>query len=163
VAGTLDTGGRPAGSAADCARRVRDRGGVVVAAGGCFDLLHPGHVHLLQQARAAGDCLIVCLNSDRSVRALKGLGRPVHGEAARAELLLALSCVDAVEVFDEDTPERVLADLRPHLFVKGADYRRGDLPEERVLARWGGRVVVVPLLGDHSTTDSIHRAWRAAG
>jgi D-beta-D-heptose 7-phosphate kinase / D-beta-D-heptose 1-phosphate adenosyltransferase len=150
-------------TAVERARQVRERGGVVVAAGGCFDLLHPGHVHLLQQARAAGDCLVVCLNSDRSVRRLKGPGRPVNGEADRAGLLLALSCVDAVEIFDEDTPAQALDRLRPDLFVKGADYRHAEVPEEHALGRWGGQVVVVPLLGDHSTTGSIQRAWRAAG
>ena len=163
VAGRLGTAGILAMSAADRAARVRAAGGVVVAAGGCFDLLHPGHVHLLQQARAAGDCLIVCVNSDRSVHRLKGPGRPVNGAADRAELLLALECVDAVEIFDQDTPVEVLSRLQPHLFVKGADYRGADLPEARVLAGWGGRVVLVPLLGDHSTTGSIARALRAAG
>jgi D-beta-D-heptose 7-phosphate kinase/D-beta-D-heptose 1-phosphate adenosyltransferase len=97
------------------------------------------------------------------VRRLKGPGRPVNSAADRAELLLALGCVDAVEIFDEDTPAQALSRLRPDLFVKGADYRGADLPEARVLARWGGRVVLVPLLGGHSTTGSIARALRAAG
>jgi rfaE bifunctional protein nucleotidyltransferase chain/domain/rfaE bifunctional protein kinase chain/domain len=163
VAGRLGTAAVVPTSAADCARRVREAGGVVVAAGGCFDILHPGHVHLLQQARTAGDCLIVCVNSDDSVRRLKGPGRPVNRAADRAELLLALGCVDAVEIFDEETPVEVLSRLRPHLFVKGGDYRGVDLPEARVLAGWGGRVVLVPLLGEHSTTGSIARALRAAG
>jgi rfaE bifunctional protein nucleotidyltransferase chain/domain/rfaE bifunctional protein kinase chain/domain len=163
VAGRLDGPSSAVESAAECAARVRAAGGVVVAAGGCFDLLHPGHVHLLQQARAAGDGLIVCVNSDRSVRRMKGPGRPVHAAADRAELLLALGCVDAVEIFEEDTPVDVLSRLRPDLFVKGADYRGADLPEAHVMARWGGRVVLVPLLGEHSTTGSIARALRAAG
>jgi rfaE bifunctional protein nucleotidyltransferase chain/domain len=163
VAGRLATPAVASTSAADCARRVREAGGVVVAAGGCFDILHPGHVHLLQQARAAGDCLIVCVNSDQSVRRLKGPGRPVNTAADRAELLLALGCVDAVEIFEEDTPVEVLGRLRPHLFVKGGDYRGVDLPEAGVLAGWDGRVVLVPLLGQHSTTGSIARALQAAG
>ena len=163
VAGRLGTPATAPTSAGDCARRVREAGGVVVAAGGCFDILHPGHVHLLQQARAAGDCLIVCVNSDQSVRRLKGPGRPVNTAVDRAELLLALGCVDAVEIFGEDTPVAALARLRPHLFVKGGDYRGLDLPEAGVLAGWGGRVVVVPLLGQHSTTGSIARALQAAG
>ena len=132
--------------------RVRAGGGTVVAAGGCFDLLHAGHVRLLQAARALGDCLVVCLNSDRSVRRLKGEHRPVVAEHDRAAVLLGLGCVDAVAVFDEDTPVPLLERLRPHLFVKGADYGSRELPEAEVLARWGGQAVVVPYLEGRSTT-----------
>lgn len=134
------------------ARRVRATGGTVVAAGGCFDLLHAGHLHLLQAARALGDCLIVCLNSDDSIRRLKGSDRPVMNEHDRAELLLGLSCVDAVQIFTEDTPEEVLAALRPHVWVKGADYRADELPETKLLRTWGGEVVTVPLQPGRSTT-----------
>lgn len=138
----------PAGLAAD----IRRRGGTVVATGGCFDLLHAGHLHLLRAARALGDCLIVCMNSDRSVQALKGPDRPVVGEDDRAAMLLALSCVDAVVRFDEQTPAAVLGDLQPHLFVKGGDYSGRVLPEAEVLGRWGGQVVTVPYLSGRSTT-----------
>src|SRR5205814_4703678 len=103
----------------DVARRVRASGGTVVATGGCFDLLHAGHVHTLQAARALGDCLIVCMNADESVRRLKGPGRPVVNQNDRARVLGALGCVDAVAVFSEDTPVAVLEQLRPHVFVKG--------------------------------------------
>jgi D-beta-D-heptose 7-phosphate kinase/D-beta-D-heptose 1-phosphate adenosyltransferase len=136
----------------DLARRVRARNGTVVAAGGCFDLLHAGHVRLLESARALGDCLIVCLNSDDSVRRQKGEDRPYVPQADRAAVLLALGCVDAVVVFDEDTPLAVLDRLRPDVFAKGADYAVADLPEAALLATWGGQAVVLPYLGGRSTS-----------
>jgi rfaE bifunctional protein nucleotidyltransferase chain/domain/rfaE bifunctional protein kinase chain/domain len=139
--------------AAALAGAVRARGGTVVATGGCFDVLHAGHVGLLQEARALGDCLIVCLNSDASVRRLKGPGRPRAPVADRTAVLLALECVDAVAVFEEDTPVEVLRGLRPHVFVKGGDYAGADLPEAPVLAGWGGQAVVVPYLEGRSTTQ----------
>ncbi len=137
------------------AERVRAAGGTVVATGGCFDLLHAGHAAMLAAARALGDCLIVCLNADASVRRLKGPGRPVVGVEDRAALLRALGCVDAVAVFDEDVPDAVLRALRPHLFVKGGDYRAAELPEAATLAAWGGRAVTVPFVAGRSTTRMI--------
>ena len=139
-------------AALDLIRRVRARNGTVVAAGGCFDLLHAGHVSLLAAARALGDCLIVCLNSDASVRAQKGEDRPFVPEDDRAAVLLALGCVDAVVVFDEATPLAVLDGLRPDVFAKGADYALADLPEAELLAGWGGQAVVLPYLGGRSTS-----------
>jgi rfaE bifunctional protein nucleotidyltransferase chain/domain len=129
-----------------------------VATGGCFDLLHPGHVHTLQAARALGDCLVVCLNADASVRRLKGPGRPVVEQDDRAAVLAALGCVDAVEIFDEDTPVEVLRGLRPDLWVKGGDYAVAELPEAAVLAEWGGRAVVLPYVEGRSTTRLIEGA-----
>ncbi|HEX2043472.1 MAG TPA: D-glycero-beta-D-manno-heptose 1-phosphate adenylyltransferase, partial [Acidimicrobiales bacterium] len=143
------------------ARRVRAGGGTVVATGGCFDVLHAGHVRTLEAARALGDCLIVCLNSDASVRRLKGPGRPLVPADDRAAVLRSLGCVDAVAVFDEDTPEAVLERLQPHLFVKGADYRADDLPEARALARWGGQAVVVPFLEGRSTSGLVESMARS--
>ncbi|MDG4758823.1 PfkB family carbohydrate kinase [Micromonospora sp. WMMD710] len=142
---------------------VRAAGGTVVATGGCFDLLHAGHVATLQAARQLGDCLIVCLNSDASVAGLKGPDRPVMSEGDRARLLAALSCVDAVMIFDEPTPEAALSWLRPDIWVKGGDYATGggdttSLPEAEVLRRWGGNTVVVPYLDGRSTTDMIARS-----
>ena len=142
---------QPAG-AAELARRVRAAGGTVVATGGCFDLLHAGHVSLLQAARTLGDCLIVCLNSDASVRRLKGDGRPLNREADRIALLSALDCVDAVTVFVEDTPCAVLDQIRPDIWVKGGDYDGRDLPEAVLLENWGGTAVTVPYLSGRSTT-----------
>ena len=132
---------------------MRARGGTVVATGGCFDLLHAGHVRTLAAARELGDCLIVCMNSDRSVRRLKGTGRPINTEADRLEVLTSLSSVDAVTVFDEDTPEAVLNELRPDVWVKGGDYPDPDaLPETRLLRVWGGRTVLVPEHPGRSTS-----------
>ena len=136
----------------------------MVATGGCFDLLHAGHVETLMAARALGDCLVVCLNSDASVRRLKGPGRPVVSQVDRAALLSAMACVDAVAVFDEDTPETVLDRLRPDVWAKGGDYAGAELPEAAVLARWGGRAVVLPFLPDHSTSRLIEEVMgNAAG
>jgi rfaE bifunctional protein nucleotidyltransferase chain/domain len=137
---------------------VRRAGGTVVATGGCFDLLHAGHVRMLEQARALGDCLIVCLNSDDSVRRLKGADRPVVPETDRAAVLAALRCVDAVAVFEEDDPRAVLRELRPHVWAKGGDYAVSDLPEAETLAEWGGRAVVVPYVAGRSTSRLIEVA-----
>lgn len=136
---------------------VRARGGVVVATGGCFDLLHAGHVRTLRAARALGDCLVVCLNSDASVRRLKGPDRPVTKEQDRVEVLRALGCVDDVIVFEDDTPERALAALRPDVWVKGGDYTVESLPEADLVAGWGGRTVVVPYHRGRSTTEMLSR------
>ncbi|MER6732105.1 PfkB family carbohydrate kinase [Streptomyces puniciscabiei] len=143
------------------ATRVRTAGGTVVAAGGCFDLLHAGHVALLQAARRAGDCLIVCMNSDDSVRRRKGTGRPLVPAADRVRVLRALECVDAVAVFDEDTPERVLGELRPHIWAKGGDYARTELPEQPLVESWGGQVLLLPYLDGRSTTGLARRAAQA--
>jgi D-beta-D-heptose 7-phosphate kinase / D-beta-D-heptose 1-phosphate adenosyltransferase len=140
------------------ARATRAAGGTVVATGGCFDLLHPGHIRTLQAARALGDCLVVCLNSDASVRALKGPGRPVVGQEDRAAVLGALGCVDGVLIFDEHTPAAALERLRPHIWAKGADYSNRDLPEAGVLANWGGEVVLVPFLHGKSSTRILEEA-----
>lgn len=138
----------PLATAAD----VRARGGTLVATGGCFDLLHAGHVRTLQAARALGDALIVCLNSDASVRRLKGRDRPIIAEDDRVDLLLALECVDGVLVFDEDTPVDALRRLTPDIWVKGGDYRTEVLPEAAVLAEWGARAVTVPHHAARSTS-----------
>ncbi|MFC8878654.1 D-glycero-beta-D-manno-heptose 1-phosphate adenylyltransferase [Streptomyces ardesiacus] len=144
------------------AARVRAGHGTVVAAGGCFDLLHAGHVGLLQAARRLGDCLVVCVNSDASVRRRKGGGRPVNPLADRVRVLRALACVDAVAVFDEDTPERLLGDLRPDVWVKGGDYAGADLPEAALLQEWGGQAVLLPYLDGRSSTALLARAAEGA-
>jgi rfaE bifunctional protein nucleotidyltransferase chain/domain len=137
---------------------VRASGGTVVATGGCFDLLHAGHVATLEAARALGDCLVVCLNSDDSVRRLKGPTRPLVGEHDRARVLEALACVDAVVLFHEDEPSAALRRVRPDLWVKGGDYTGTPLAEADVLAEWGGRAVVLPYLPGRSTTGLVRAA-----
>jgi D-beta-D-heptose 7-phosphate kinase/D-beta-D-heptose 1-phosphate adenosyltransferase len=157
-----DAPGVPAGAAA-LAARVRAAGGTVVATGGCFDLLHAGHVRMLASARALGDCLIVCLNSDGSVRRLKGAGRPVVEQGDRAAVLAGLACVDAVAVFEEDDPSEVLRELRPHVWVKGGDYAVADLPERAVLGEWDGQAVIVPYEAGKSTTRMIEELTARGG
>ena|SRR5688500_6113378 len=146
-----------AGEAAAFARTVQQRGGTVVFTNGVFDLLHPGHVRYLQEARALGDALIVGVNSDRSVRANKGAGRPVNPEAERAEVLLGLACVTAVVVFDEDTPLAAIGAVQPDVLVKGADWGPTEIVGRDVVEARGGRVERIRLAEGHSTTELIRR------
>jgi D-beta-D-heptose 7-phosphate kinase / D-beta-D-heptose 1-phosphate adenosyltransferase len=140
------------------AERVRVRGGTVVATGGCFDLLHAGHVATLEAARRLGDCLVVLVNSDDSVRRLKGPSRPLVPVADRVRVLEALECVDAVLVFGEDTPVEAIREVRPHVWAKGGDYAGYEVPEARTLAEWGGQAVVLPYLRGRSTTALVQTA-----
>lgn len=132
-------------------------GKVVVFTNGCFDLLHPGHVALFEAARAQGDLLVVGLNSDRSVRALKGEGRPLVAESERAETIEALEAVDHVVVYDEETPREIIAALRPDVLVKGADWALDAIIGREEVEAGGGRVVRVELLPGRSTTSMVSR------
>jgi len=125
---------------------------------GCFDILHPGHVKVLTAARGACDRLIVGLNSDASVKRLKGEGRPVQDERARAEVLAALEAVDLVAIFEEDTPIRLIAEIRPSVLVKGGDYTREQVVGHEIVEAHGGEVVLVDILPGHSTTSLVNRA-----
>jgi rfaE bifunctional protein nucleotidyltransferase chain/domain len=138
----------------------RPQRGSVVATGGCFDILHAGLVATLEGARRLGDRLVVLLNSDASVRRLKGDGRPINTAADRAAVLRALGCVDEVIVFDEDTPVAALERLRPDVFVKGGDYSSRSLPEAAAMAAWGGEVVVLPYVEGRSTTGLLSEVVR---
>lgn len=144
--------------AAEKVRYWRDDGETVVFTNGCFDLLHVGHVQTLSRARAQGDRLVVGVNSDASVARLKGPHRPINSELDRAALLAALRCVDAVVIFTEDTPVETLTVLRPHVHVKGGDYRIEDLPEASVVQEYGGRIVLIDLVPGRSTTAMIERS-----
>ncbi|TKK90827.1 bifunctional heptose 7-phosphate kinase/heptose 1-phosphate adenyltransferase [Herbidospora galbida] len=158
-ASSVRTGGADEGvNAFRLADRVRRSGGRVVATGGCFDLLHAGHVSLLRRARRLGDLLIVCLNSDLSVRRLKGAGRPVCGQSDRMAVLAALEDVDGVVIFDEDTPADAIRALRPHIWVKGSDYGGRELPESAVLAELGAESVLLETVPGRSTTRLITAA-----
>ena len=137
--------------------RWREQGRRVAFTNGCFDLLHPGHVSLLESARAEGDALIVAINSDASVRALKGPSRPVIPQAERAEVLLGLDAVDAVVVYDEPTPLRVIEALLPDVLVKGADWALEEIVGREEVEAAGGRVVRVPLVEGCSTTKILER------
>jgi D-beta-D-heptose 7-phosphate kinase/D-beta-D-heptose 1-phosphate adenosyltransferase len=159
VAGGRTAPPPPARAKRDATRllaEMRASGGTIVATGGCFDLLHVGHLATLQAARKLGDCLIVCLNSDDSVRALKGPDRPLNSQDDRERLIAALDCVDAVVVFDEPTPEAVLTWIRPDVWVKGGDYT--DPPEAELVRHWGGQTVIVPYVDGRSTTRTIAAA-----
>jgi D-beta-D-heptose 7-phosphate kinase/D-beta-D-heptose 1-phosphate adenosyltransferase len=142
------------------ARTVQARGGVVVFTNGVFDLLHPGHVRYLQRARALGDALIVALNSDRSVRANKGSERPINSQEERAEVLLALACVDAVVVFDANTPLDIIGVVQPDILVKGADWGPDEIVGREVVEARNGRVVRIELSPGYSTTTLISRIRR---
>ena len=144
--------------AAQLAAGIHARGGTVVFTNGVFDLLHPGHVRYLQDARQLGDALIVGVNSDRSVRANKGADRPITPEAERAEILLALECVDAVAIFDEETPADIIRRIQPDVLVKGADWGPDNIVGRDTVEARGGRVVRMELSPGYSTTELIRRA-----
>jgi rfaE bifunctional protein nucleotidyltransferase chain/domain len=146
-----------ASSQGDAAIRRKRLEGKVVFTNGVFDLLHPGHLDLLTAARARGDALIVGINTDASVKRLKGPTRPVRGESDRAYLIAGLECVDLVVLFDEDTPLDLVKVLRPDVIVKGGDYQPDSIVGAREVESWGGEVVVVPLTEGHSTTSIIER------
>ncbi|MBI4409638.1 MAG: D-glycero-beta-D-manno-heptose 1-phosphate adenylyltransferase [Gemmatimonadetes bacterium] len=143
------------------ARFGRPRPARVVFTNGCFDLLHRGHVEVLFRARELGDMLVVGLNSDASVRRLKGAGRPLVAQEDRAAIVAALACVDVVTIFDEDTPRELVAALLPDVLVKGGDYRPQDVVGATEVEAAGGRVVILPYLEGRSTTDLIRRIAQA--
>ncbi len=137
--------------------RRRAEGKAVVFTNGVFDLLHPGHVRYLCEARRLGDALIVGVNSDRSVRANKGLDRPLTPQAERAEILAALECVDAVVIFDEDTPHDLILALQPDILVKGADWGENAIVGREIVEARGGRVVRVPVERGYSTSGIVEK------
>jgi D-glycero-beta-D-manno-heptose 1-phosphate adenylyltransferase len=137
--------------------RLRAGGRRLVFTNGCFDILHVGHVRYLAQARALGDALVVAVNSDRSVRELKGAGRPVMSEAERAELLAALESVDYVTVFDDESPRRLIAEVLPDVLVKGGDYQLDEIHGREEVEAAGGRVLSLPFIEGASTSSIIER------
>jgi D-beta-D-heptose 7-phosphate kinase/D-beta-D-heptose 1-phosphate adenosyltransferase len=144
-------------------QRLRASGKSVVFTNGVYDLLHPGHLRYLRAARAEGDALVVGVNSDRSVRAIRGPGRPIHPEDERAELIAALACVDAAVVFDEDTPHEIVTTLQPDVLVKGADWPADQIVGRDVVEARGGRVVRVEIQPGHSSTNLIQRIQGVQG
>jgi rfaE bifunctional protein nucleotidyltransferase chain/domain len=142
--------------------REKRNGRRIVFTNGCFDLLHPGHITSLEQARALGDALIVGLNSDASVRQLKGAGRPVLPEQERAEILVALECVDAVVIFDALTPREVIARLLPDVLVKGGDWPADHIVGREEVEAAGGRVVAIPVVPGYSTTTILRKIREGA-
>ena len=140
---------------ADFCQVLRDGGQKVVFTNGCFDILHAGHVRYLQQARSYGDCLVLGLNTDASVRRLKGPERPINNELDRAEVVGALKSVDYVVFFDEPTAEALIQQVRPDVYVKGGDYTIETLPEGQIVLGYGGQVELVQLVAGRSTTNVI--------
>lgn len=137
--------------------KLKSEGKMLVATNGCFDILHVGHSRILAESKKLGDVLVVGLNSDSSVRRLKGEKRPVNNQEDRAEILCALSSVDYVSIFEEDTAVEFLSFLKPDIYVKGADYKPDDLVETPVVRSNGGRVVILDLVPGKSTTATVAR------
>jgi len=139
------------------ASQWRENGQCIVFTNGCFDVLHPGHLSLLSYAKSLGDVLVLAINSDSAVRRLKGPSRPIVSQDDRAAMLSALGFVDAVTIFDEDTPLETIRCVEPQVLVKGQDYRLDQVIGREVVEAAGGRVVLAPLLGDYSTTSLLAR------
>jgi rfaE bifunctional protein nucleotidyltransferase chain/domain len=137
--------------------RLKAQGKTIVFTNGCFDLLHPGHARYLWAAKQSGDYLVVAVNSDRSVRSIKGQGRPVVSEEERAEMVAALACVDGVVIFDEDTPLRVIEYLLPDVLVKGGDWQEDQIVGADVVKKAGGTVKRIPFVAGYSTSAMLSR------
>ena len=137
--------------------RLKREGRKIVFTNGCFDILHYGHVRLLEDSKALGDVLIVGMNSDSSVKKIKGSSRPIRRQRERAGILAALAAVDYVAIFDEKTPERIIKDIAPDVLVKGGDWREGAIVGAEFIRSRGGRGVTVPLVGGYSTTSLIEK------
>jgi rfaE bifunctional protein nucleotidyltransferase chain/domain len=138
-------------------RKGQAEGKTYVVTNGCFDILHVGHVRYLQKTKTFADKMIVCLNSDYSVKTIKGPDRPINNEADRAEILCALECVDYVVLFDESSPENLLKEIKPDVHTKGADYTIETLPEAKVIIENGGRVEFISFVEGKSTTNVIKK------
>ncbi len=142
---------------AEFVRNLQKSGKTVVATNGCFDILHVGHIRYLQKTKSFADYLIVLLNSDKSVKSIKGKNRPINNENDRAEILTALSCVDYVVLFDEDSPKDLLNEIKPDVYTKGADYNMETLPEADIMKKNGTRVEFIEFVQGKSTTNTINK------
>ena len=141
--------------------KIHNTGKTVVTTNGCFDILHVGHVRYLEKTKTFGDYLIVLLNSDKSVKSIKGPSRPVNNEMDRAEILSALRCVDYVVLFDEDSPRNLLDEMKPDVYTKGADYTMETLPEADIMKKNGTRVEFIDFVEGKSTTKTIEKMKEA--
>ena len=136
---------------------LKAEGKKIVFTNGCFDILHVGHVRYLNEAKALGDILILGLNSDSSVKSLKGSNRPINNESDRAEVLSALKAIDYVVIFDEKTAENIVGEVKPDIYAKGGDYSIDTLPEAKIVAEHGGKTVLLQLVNGKSSTNIINR------
>lgn len=143
--------------AATMVQEAKKQGKVVVFTNGCFDILHIGHLRYLEEAKKQGDLLVVGVNTDASVKRLKGDTRPINTEYDRAELLCGLSAVDYTVLFEEDTPEALLEELRPSIHVKGGDYKKEDLPETKIVEKHGGEVRILHFVEGKSTSNIVKK------
>jgi rfaE bifunctional protein nucleotidyltransferase chain/domain len=148
---------QPIQSVTETVKQLQASGKKVVFTNGCFDILHPGHIDFLRRAKALGDSLVVAINSDDSVRRIKGLNRPVFNENERAELLEALEMVDLVTLFVEETPLEIILKIRPDILVKGADWGLDDIVGRSEVEGWGGRVEALALIEGQSTSGIVNR------
>ena len=137
--------------------RSKNKALIIVATNGCFDILHVGHIRSLQKAKTLGDILVVGINSDSSVKKLKGKDRPINNEQARAEILAALSCVDIVSIFNEHTAEKFLETVKPNIYVKGGEYDLDNLPEAKIVQKYGGKTITIPMIPEFSTTQLVDK------
>lgn len=144
-------------------QKLRQEGKTIVLTNGCFDILHVGHVRYLQKAKALGDVLVLALNSDASVRAIKGEKRPLVPEDERADIMAALECIDFVVIFPEPTPRELIEYLAPHVLVKGGDWREEAIAGADFVKRTGGRVAIIPLTEGRSTTNIVEKIRRVYG
>jgi D-glycero-beta-D-manno-heptose 1-phosphate adenylyltransferase len=144
------------GQLLDIVKNLKKENKTIVTTNGCFDIIHVGHVRYLKQAKDLGDVLIIALNSDYSVKRLKGPTRPINSENDRAEVLSSLCCVDYVVIFNEDTPAELLSKIKPDIHVKGGDYDINTLPEAPVIKKAGGKIVFIPFVEGKSTTNIIN-------
>ena len=142
---------------ADFVKKLHQSGKTVVTTNGCFDILHVGHIRYLQKTKSFADYSIVLLNSDKSVRSIKGPSRPINNEQDRAEILCALSCVDYVVLFDEDSPRNLLDEIKPDVYTKGADYSMETLPEADIMKKNNTRVEFITFVEGKSTTSTIEK------
>lgn len=140
----------------------KENGKTVVFTNGCFDILHSGHVTYLEQAKACGDTLILGLNSDKSVKSIKGPSRPINSETDRAIVLAALKSIDYVVMFEEDTPIELLKKIKPNIQAKGGDYKAEDLPEYPIVTGFGGSIKILPFVAGKSTTSTIEKISKSA-
>lgn len=147
----------------DIVKKIQESGKTVVTTNGCFDILHVGHVRYLQATKSFADFSVVLLNSDKSVKLIKGQGRPINNENDRAEILCALSCVDYVVMFDESSPRDLLAEIKPDVHTKGADYSCDTLPEADVILKNGGRLEFIEFVEGKSTTKTIQEVKKRGG
>jgi rfaE bifunctional protein nucleotidyltransferase chain/domain len=136
---------------------LKKEGRIVVFTNGCFEILHPGHIEILERAKMLGDILIVGINSDESIKKIKGNKKLILDEWARSRIIASLEAVDYVVIFNEETPEKIISEIKPNIHVKGGDYKIEDLPEAKIVESYGGKIKILPLLEGFSTTNIIKK------